>query len=217
MKMRPETLALLVAHILLFQSAIARSDEIIYATMPVLRYNPALDGMESGSLSLAYKQLDNRIMIYSQESLTTFAFELSRAEADSMVQRIDKYSSWNKKASAMGAEITKDIGRVYAAMTAWDLGWRWTLGYGIDCTVEFRSLSPKVHRMIIQFPLAKSTLGPEYDHRGETLCLDWGAAQQLRMMLDRNVIDSLVAEANLAAAKQQALEAKQKAIEDEFK
>jgi hypothetical protein len=198
--------ALFLAVCVLVAGGSAVAEESVYGQLKAAQYNEVWKNQFASDLLVRYDDTRGRLAFYSDETLTTFVFYLTRSEADSLARRIAKYQKWNRQATEKGVAIEKEIGTVDADFSGWRMGDEWSVGTSFAFNVSFFSQNTKVHQMVLSFPKLQSRSNEFDTHTAETLYFGWDEAAALAKLLQPGALDAWLAKHKT-----------QKAVEEEFK
>lgn len=180
-------------------------EEIYCKEITPTHFNDVWGEHIESKFQINYDEPDGEFIFYLSEAITTFAFSLTRAEADSLVSRVEKYKAWNIKASQKEVKLQKEIGTFKTKWTGWKLGDDWSFGPGCDVSIVFFSQTEDVHQLVFVFPKVTSRSN-EYDtHKAETIYFGWDDAKLLGEVLAASAVDKWLTDVKA-----------QKALEDEF-
>ena len=198
-------------------SSVATAIEVDYVSVDAAQYGDFGRKLVQRDFRIRYDEELKSFSFYLSDGTTTFGFRLSRSEADTLVLKVAKYQKWNRKASEMGVTLEKEIGYVVCNLTAWAIGDDWSYGPKCEMVVQFVSEDSKVHKMAFLFPKLIALRNREETHTCEPIYFGWKSAAALARALDPESVAAWLKQQAELQSKQAVQQAKQKAIEDEFK
>ncbi|WP_156878990.1 hypothetical protein [Oceanobacter kriegii] len=126
---------------------------------------------------------------YIKENLYLTGFTITRDQANSLIEAIDKYKEWNLKASSKKVMLEKEISKVNTYQTFWKVGnGDWNFGYGVSLSVIFFSQSDEIHQLVVSFPKFKNKYNEYSSHNPETIYLGYKEAMKLRDALTEKAV-----------------------------
>lgn len=166
-------------------------------------YNDVWKTQSKLDFDIYYDEKKDVFDFYFKEPMYLSNFNLSRGQADKLIDYLDKYKEWNIKASNKGVKLEKEIGTIYTKSTAWRLGDSWHFGGGQAIRLSFFSQNTQKHQLVIQFPRLKDRNNSYSRHKPETLYFWYKDAMKLRKALTRAEVNRHIARTR----KKEALEA----------
>ncbi len=184
------------------------SDQITYRTdLNPARYDTTLKKQIQSELKINIDDKDNSMYFYSSEEKGMFGFMLTSEQTRELVNSIEKYITWNKRATTEKIKLEKQISIITSQLTYWKTGnANWTYGDNTNIKSVFLSLKDQGHQYVLVFSQTRSVKDPSVTHNPESLYFSYNEAQKLLSVFsDRAIAEFLEASR------------KQKAIESNFK
>nr|WP_320049773.1 hypothetical protein [uncultured Desulfuromonas sp.] len=163
-------------------------------------YNDVWKKQYDSATRIDYDPEKDTFDFYIKESLYLVGFTLSRAQANDLIQAIDKYKEWNIKASNKGVTLEKEISQFQSSGTFWQVGnGDWSFGDGVNISTQFFSLNTKVHQLVIFFPKFVSKYNQYSSHRPDELYFSYSEALKLRDALKPEEVSKFMVKAKKQA------------------
>lgn len=169
-------------------------------------YNNVWKKQTDKGVFLKYDPSNHHMYMYIEETLGISAIELDRKSMDKLVNAIEKYNEWNKKASSEGVTLEKEITKINPIGYFNQVGETWHFGTGQEFSDHFFSQNKNTHQLVLSFPNIASNSNDFIKHKINTMYLTYKQANIIRNALaDKSIKTFLVKHT------------KQKSIESEFK
>lgn len=184
----------------------ANADDIKYRDdLSYMAYNGVWKKMFNKDLDIRINAEEKTINLYIDEAQGRSVILLDDKARKELVAAIEKYNRWNKKASADGVKLEKDIATIKPVWYLYYVGKKWRTFYGNDFQVRFFSQSKKIHQFVFVFPEVSTPSNENISHKIETMYLSYKQANALRKALAPGLIARAIAKGQ-----------KQKVIEEGF-
>lgn len=163
-------------------------------------YNEVWKKQKDATTRIDYDPERDTFDFYIKETLYVVGLTLSRAQANDLIQAIDKYEEWNIKASKKGVTLQKEISQLQSSEFFWRAGkGDWNFGDGSNISTEFFSQNTKKHQLVIFFPKFVSKHNQFLSHRPEELYFNYKEALKLRDALKSEEISKFMVKAKKQA------------------
>ncbi|WP_394131029.1 hypothetical protein [Shewanella maritima] len=156
-------------------------------------FDEEVNRLKTADASIDYNAEKDEFTIYFYEGMYVVGLRLSRSAADSLIAMIDKYESWNKKATVKAVTLDKEIAKVHTGYTFWRLGNSpWRVGRSVDLSLHFYSQSAKHHQLVFVIPKLQSIDNQYINYHPKEPHFDLEQAISLRDYFDRDNVIAFV-------------------------
>jgi len=192
--------------LLLISSQHSYADQKTYKSdLKYKYYNSVWKTQTNKGIFLKYDESNKHMYMYIEGTLTLSAIELDRNNMDEIIQAIEKYNAWNKKASKKGVTLEKEITKIKPVGYFNQSGETWYFGSGQEFSIQFFSQNKKTHQLVLMFPNVTSRSNQFIKHKINTMYFTYKQANVLKNALADEAIKNYLIKHD-----------KQKAIESEF-
>lgn len=177
-----------------------------YFEINAYHWNSVFERFNEFQINFQYDEESDKVYIFIPEFIALVSYELDSIDRKAILETIDKYIEWEKKAIEMEVEIEKRIDSIY--FKGWfRIGDNWEYSYRKSCGIEFSFFSQSLsrHQLVLSFESIVSSKNRYITHKPEQVYLEFNNVIGLRNALSKKIIKEAIKE-----------EIKQKKIEDAF-
>lgn len=189
-------LSLFILLATLFSGHVFAKEYTVRSGLKANIWNDFLKGLVSQSMHFSYDNENKVLLWYVDYPISPIAISISDNHRVELLNHIKKYKEWNKKASAKGMKLEKEIGTLPATKVWFKSGNDWTRDNSGIVHVKFFSQSPQKHQLIIYLEELQSVFNEYVTSKPETLYLWWNEVIALENALSNKAVESYITEVN---------------------
>lgn len=165
----------------------ARAEEISYFNLTGKIYNSIWEQLEDRIIKLSYDTETENVLLYYSGYLGVIAVELTPSNRTNLIQYMEKYLKWNKKAKKKKVTLEKKIGRLNIKIY-FKFGDDWYSDPKVTVLAGFLSQNINQHQFTLSFGKAVSSSNEFISITPETLYFDYKEVLKLKKGIEENFI-----------------------------
>ncbi|WP_444919339.1 hypothetical protein ACJJID_00100 (plasmid) [Microbulbifer sp. CnH-101-G] len=166
-----------------------------------MTYNDILKKQLVTGTRVDYDPEKDQFEFYIKQGISLVGFKLSRNQADSLIETIDKYQAWDQKAKKKAVTLEKEIAQVPTGEVYWRFGnGDWSFGPDANLRMVFFSQNTERHQLVMQFSKFVSSRNSYLGHNPQALYFDYDEALKLRDSLKKESVAQFIIQAKNQAA-----------------
>lgn len=156
-------------------------------------WNDILDHLISQKMHFSYDTESQSLLWYVDYPIFPIAISLKDTVRRTLLEYIQKYKEWNRKASRKGIRVDKKIGDLPSTTIWFKYGDDW-IEDNVMTHVGFFSQSPQRHQLVIYFPKLRSMYNEFITYKPDTLYFWWNEVIDLEKAISDKALKKYIDE-----------------------